>query len=164
MSVSKVVSSSVFKSVHRATEVPSALASSADARTPPFNTQFVVDDSNNYIITDSSDRVISYINVSVTLAIQNGSGVARDLVAADISYIGYWQIYSSVRATPGSITFTPTDVSLGTAWTSGGIYSNSGNLRIYLPIQALIGDPDEIEIEITPVSGTVVILDPTMPV
>ena len=131
---------------------------------PGFNNSFVVDDSNNYIVDDSANYVVAYTTVSITIAVENGASSPRDLAAADISTIGYYQIYGGVRATPGPVYFTPVDVALVDAWVSGGIYSSGGNLRIYLPIAALVGDPDEIEIEIVPVSGTVVLPDPIQPV
>jgi len=133
-------------------------AKSVDAA--PFNQSYIVDDSNNYVVDDLNDRLVCYLNAYIDIEVEDGSSNPRDLVAADISYMGYWQIFGGVRATPGSITITPVDVLISDPWTSGGIISVSGLLRIHLPIAALVGDPDEIEIEITPVSGTVVLPDP----
>ncbi len=127
---------------------------------PGFNNDFVVDDLGNYIVDDADSYIVAYTTVSITIAVENGSSSPRDLVAADISTIGYYQIYGGVRATPGPVYFVPVDVAEVDPWESSGIYSSGGNLRIYLPIAALVGDPDEIEIEIVPVSGTVVLPDP----
>ena len=131
---------------------------------PGFNNNFVVDDLNNYIVDDSENYIVAYNIASITIAVQDGASSPRNLVAADISTIGYYQIYGGIRATPGPVYFTPVDVAEIAVWQSGGIYSSGGNLRIYLPIAALIGDPDEIEIQIIPASGTVVLPDPTQPV
>lgn len=147
------------------TRVPAAIiASSGGSMAPGFNNSFIIDDSSNYVVDDSENYMVAYTTVSITIAVENGASSPRDLVAADISTIGYYQIYGGVRATPGPVYFTPVNVAVGDAWVSGGIYSSGGSLRIYLPIAALVGDPDEIEIEIVPVSGTVVLPDPIQPV
>jgi hypothetical protein len=118
----------------------------------------LVDDLGNYLIAFNSP--------SIAIEVEDGASSPRSLEAADIEYIGYWQLFGGIRSTPGSIEFTPVDlISAGAAWISGGIFdSPAGTLRIDLPIHALVGDPDQIEIEITPVSGTVVIPNPIVTV
>ena len=142
------------------------LSVSAGLPSLPFNAQFVVDDASNYVIDDSGNYVVAYISASIAIAVEDGASSPRSLSAADISYIGYWQIFNSVRATTGSIEFTAVDLgSASASWQSGGIFDDpAGTLRIDLPVHALVGDPDEIEIEITPVSGTVVPPDPIVEV
>lgn len=134
--------------------------------TLPFNAQFVIDDLGNYLIDNSGNYVIAYISPSISVAVEDGASSPRSLAAADIAYIGYWQIFDGIRATVGSIEFTPVDLaSSGAAWLSGGIFdSPAGTLRIDLPIHALVGDPAEIEIEITPSSGVVVLPTPIVTV
>jgi len=124
-----------------------------------------VDDLGNFLVDDLGRRVTAYISHSITINVEDGASSPRDLVAADITYIGYWQIFDGVRATVGSVAFTLVNLaSAGSSWVSGGIFSVGGVLRIDLPSHALVGDPDEIEIEITPASGTVVIPDPIVSV
>jgi len=132
----------------------------------PYNSQFVIDDLGNYLIDDLGNYLVAYITHSVGVLVEDGASAPRLLVAADILTIGYYQIFGGVRATPGAVMFTPVDLaSAGASWVSGGIFdSPAGTLRIDLPIHAFVGDPDEIEIEIVPVSGTVVLPDPIVEV
>jgi hypothetical protein len=158
-----MIASSVAKSVARSVASSTAGIASGSSGLPslPFNSEFVIDDLNNYVVNNGG-YVIAFLSPSISLLIEDGSNNPRSLVAADISRIAYWQLFAGIRATPGSIEFTAVDLaSAGAAWVSGGIFdSPAGTLRIDLPIHALVGDPDQIEIEITPVSGTVVIDNP----
>ena len=164
MSLARSISQGIARDLARLVSLADGAA--AALPTPPYNQLLIVDKDGKYVRDRSSKYITGFQNFSISIAVEDGASSPRSLTAADIDYIGYWQIFSSVRATPGSVEFTPVDLaSAGAAWTSGGIYdSPAGTLRIDLPVHALVGDPDEIEIEITPVSGTVVLPSPIVTV